>query len=69
MGVEIDCIRVVKESISKLGGLDIIINNAVCPPIHIQTILALIHLRVTPGFQPSPTSTRPPQKIGTHATP
>jgi NAD(P)-dependent dehydrogenase (short-subunit alcohol dehydrogenase family) len=28
-GLEADCIRVVKETISKLGGLDIIISNAV----------------------------------------
>jgi hypothetical protein len=29
MGVEADCIRTVKESIAELGGLDIIISNAV----------------------------------------
>jgi NAD(P)-dependent dehydrogenase (short-subunit alcohol dehydrogenase family) len=34
MGVEADCIHTVKESIAKLGGLDIIISNAVnLPPI------------------------------------
>lgn len=33
MGLEADCVRVVEESIAKLGGLDVIISNAVCPPI------------------------------------
>lgn len=28
-GLEADCVRVVKEAISKLGGLDVIISNAV----------------------------------------
>lgn len=32
MGVEADCVRLVEESIEKLGGLDVIISNAVCPP-------------------------------------
>lgn len=29
MGVEADCVRLVEESIEKLGGLDIIVSNAV----------------------------------------
>lgn len=29
MGIEADCNKVVKESIDKLGGLDVIISNAV----------------------------------------
>jgi len=32
MGLEADCVSVVKETISKLGGLDIIISNAVRLP-------------------------------------
>ena len=31
MGVEADCVRLVEESIEKLGGLDIIVSNAVSP--------------------------------------
>jgi NAD(P)-dependent dehydrogenase (short-subunit alcohol dehydrogenase family) len=51
MGLEADCIRTVEESISKLGGLDIIISNAVC-------LLSLPSLN--PSFSPSPsTDTQP----------
>jgi NAD(P)-dependent dehydrogenase (short-subunit alcohol dehydrogenase family) len=32
MGLEADCVRLVEESIEKLGGLDIIVSNAVSPP-------------------------------------
>jgi hypothetical protein len=34
-GLEVDCIRVVKETIAKLGSLDIIISNAVRSPLAI----------------------------------
>ncbi len=36
MGIEADCANVVKESIAKLGGLDIIISDAVTsnPPLN-----------------------------------
>ena len=32
MGIEADCVRVVEETIRELGGLDVIISNAVSPP-------------------------------------
>jgi NAD(P)-dependent dehydrogenase (short-subunit alcohol dehydrogenase family) len=32
MGVEADCVRVVEETVGRLGGLDVIVSNAVCLP-------------------------------------
>ena len=42
-GLERDCVRVVQETISKLGGLDIIVSNAV------RELPPQIDYRLTPG--------------------
>ena len=42
MGIEADCVRSVKDSIAKLGGLDVIISNAVWSPFTYILFWALI---------------------------
>ena len=46
MGVEVDCIRTVKESIAKLGGLDIIISNAVNLPPTPHFLSSILNFRI-----------------------
>ena len=62
-GLEKDCIRVVQETISKLGGLDVIVSNAVreLPP-HIDYRLTLG--RAIPVSQISGISMMQPLRVG-----
>ena len=70
MGVEEDCVNTVKTAIEKLGGLDIIIANAVSPTDHpLHSLIPDLLPRASPASPPSPTSPRPPPTTGTAATP
>jgi hypothetical protein len=51
-GLEADCVRVVKEAVSKLGGLDVIISNAVRYTIS-NYMPKLTPWRVTPDLRTS----------------
>lgn len=51
-GLEADCVRVVKETASKLGGLDVIISNAVRNNIS-NFMPKLTSWRVTPDLRTS----------------
>ena len=59
MGLEVDCIRTVKEATSALGGLDIIISNAV-PTSSFHLLQPANNPRDTRASQPSPTFLLPP---------
>ncbi len=44
MGVLEDCVKVVKESIGGLGGLDVIVSNAVCDVFSVVAAVVLVFL-------------------------